>query len=392
MGQLRVGNREDGGGAKPGKEKSPLAADRREREKQYVYWLSQAPGMGAVTIKRLWERYQSFETIYNMEETALMEQGFLKANQAAGLRQWKNQLGRCREEYEQLGEKGIRFVTFLEQEYPARLSPLYASPAVLYRKGRFPDEERPTAAIIGARDCSHYGRETAERLGYLLAEAGVQVVSGMALGIDGAGHRGCLRAGKDTYGVLGSGVDICYPRSHFSMYMEIQEKGGLISEYAPGQAPKSCNFPMRNRIISGLSDVILVVEAREKSGSLITVDWGLEQGKEVFAVPGRTTDRLSQGCNRLIRQGAGILTCPEDILEFFHIPIEKRLRVDEKNENRLAKKEKMVYSCLDLQPKYIDRIVEDSGLSLGECLTLLLELELGGYIIQTAGHYYAKKL
>ncbi len=269
---------------------------------------------------------------------------------------------------------------------------MYDSPAVLYGIGRFPDEERPAAAIVGARDCSHYGRETAEALGRVLAEAGIQVISGMALGIDGAGHRGCLKGGGDTYAVLGCGVDICYPRNHFSMYMEIPQKGGILSEYRPGQPPIPGNFPARNRIISGLSDVIVVVEARAKSGSLITVDCGLEQGREIFAVPGRNTDSLSRGCNRLIRQGAGIVTCPEDILDFFQIPVKKTDGVDEKKKNGLAKKEKMVYSCLDLQPKYIDRIVEDSGLSLGECLTLLLELELGGHIIQTAGHYYAKKL
>ncbi len=363
-----------------------------KRERQYLYWLSQTPGIGAVTIKRLWDRYGSFETIYNMEETALADQGFLKQVQAAEYGRWKNCLGRCIEAYERLQDKGIDFVTFLDDQYPKRLEPLYGSPAVLYKRGRFPHEDRPTAAIIGARDCSCYGRETAGQLGEILAEAGIQVISGMALGIDGAGHSGCLKGGGDTYAVLGCGVDICYPRSHFSMYMEIPKKGGILSEFAPGQAPKAGNFPARNRIISGLADGIIVVEAREKSGSLITVDWGLEQGKEIFAVPGRSSDCLSRGCNRLIQQGAGIVTCPEDILDFFHIPETKRTGVDEKKKNGLAKKEKMVYSCLDLQPKYIDRIVEDSGLSLGECLTLLLELELGGYIIQTAGHYYAKKL
>ncbi|MCI9148606.1 MAG: DNA-protecting protein DprA [Hungatella sp.] len=348
--------------------------------------------MGAVTIKRLWDRYHSFENIYNMEETPLREQGFLNINQAKGFKQWKGRLEQCRDAYGKLGDKGIRFVSFLDGEYPGRLRQLYASPAALYVRGRLPGEDRPTAAIVGARDCSHYGRETAELLGRALGEAGIQVVSGMALGIDGAGHRGCLKAGGDTYGVLGCGPDICYPRSHFSMYMEIPEKGGLIAEYGPGQSPKASYFPMRNRIISGLSDAVIVVEAREKSGSLITADWGLEQGKEIFAVPGRNTDLLSRGCNLLIRQGAGIVTCPDDILEFFGIYRDQKLIVHEKNENGLAKKEKMVYSCLDLQPKFIDRIVEECGLSLGECLTLLLELEMRGYIVQTAGHYYAKKL
>ena len=158
-----------------------------ERERQYLYWLSRAPAMGAVTIKKLWDRCRSFEAVYNMEEIALSRMGLLKENQAAGLGSWKRCLGKCREEYGALQEKGIRFVTFLEEAYPGRLKDLDGSPAVLYGIGRFPDEERPAAAIVGARDCSHYGRETAEALGKVLAEAGVQVISGMALGIDGAG-------------------------------------------------------------------------------------------------------------------------------------------------------------------------------------------------------------
>ncbi len=361
-------------------------------EKEYLYWLLQVPFIGAVAIKRLWDNYHSFMYIYNMEETELKEKGLLNSRGADNFKEWKKYLAKCLDQYYKLGEKGIQFVTFLEEEYPKRLRPFYESPVGLYVKGNLPEEKRPTAAIIGARSCSHYGKESAELLGRTLAGAGIQVISGMALGIDGAGHRGVLKAGGDTYAILGCGVDICYPQTHFSMYLEILEKGGIISEYKPGEPPIACNFPMRNRIISGLSDVIIVVEARKKSGSLITVDCGLEQGKDIFAVPGRFSDELSEGCNQLIRQGAAIMSSPEDILEYFQLHMPQKLRLDEKNKNRLANSEKMLYSCLDLQPKFIDRIVEESGLSLGECLTLLLELELGGRIVQTANHYYAKKL
>lgn len=363
-----------------------------DREKVLLYWLSGLADTGAITIRKLWDRHRSFERIYNMEGKALKEQGLLKEKAAAGFESWKSHLQESLEEYEKLEERGIRLVTFLEEEYPGRLRSLYGSPVLLYVKGSLPQEERPAAAIVGARDCSHYGKEAAQLLGETLAGAGIQVISGLAFGIDGAGHRGALKAGGDTYGILGCGVDICYPRQHISMYMEMQEKGGIISEYRPGEAPKPGNFPMRNRIISGLADTVIVVEARERSGSLITADCGLEQGKEIFAVPGRLSDPLSRGCNQLIRQGAGIVTTPEDVLEYFQIHMEKKLRLHEKSENGLAKNEKMVYSCLDLQPKFIDRIVEESGLSLGECLTLLLELELGGHIVQTTSHYYAKKL
>jgi len=369
-----------------------LKGQDEEREKRYLYWLSGIPSMGAITIGRLWDRHHSFETIYNMEGKQLKSQGLLREKTGKEFDSHKRCFKEAMEEYERMREAGVRFLAFWEEEFPKRLLPIYGRPACVYVRGSLPREDCPSAAIVGARTCSQYGSQMAEYLGRSLSESGVQIVSGMALGIDGAGHKGALLAGGNTYAVLGCGVDICYPKSHYSMYFKIMEKGGVISEYRPGEAPAARNFPMRNRIISGLSDVIIVVEAREKSGSLITVDCGLEQGKEIFAVPGRITDSLSQGCNELIRQGAGMVTSPEDILEFFQIHMGKRLRLHEKNENGLAKKEKMVYSCLDLQPKFIDRIVEESGLSLGECLTLLLELELKGRIIQTASHYYAKKL
>lgn len=225
-----------------------------------------------------------------------------------------------------------------------------------------------------------------------LSKRGIGIVSGLAAGIDGAGHRGALKVNGDTYAVLGSGINICYPRENYRLYQEIAEKGGIITEYMMSEAPKPQNFPMRNRIISGLSDVILVIEARERSGSLITANLGLEQGKEIFALPGRVSDPLSKGCNRLIKEGAGILLGPEEVLEYFEIRAEKILRVDENNKNGLAKKEKMVYSCLDLQPKNLEEVVILSGLSVSECMNALLSLELKGIVEQTSHQYYGMKL
>ena len=227
-------------------------------------------------------------------------------------------------------------------------------------------------------------------LGRELGSAGIQIVSGLALGIDGAGHQGALDVDGKTFAILGSGVDVCYPKGHWRLYEQMQRQGGVISEFPLGTAPMASHFPMRNRLISGLADVIIVVEAREKSGSLITVEQGLEQGKEIYAVPGQITDHLSMGCNQLIQQGAGILTSPDDIFDYFQIG--KKLRLREKNKNGLAKNEKMVYSCLDFHPKYIDQVVEESGLPLGEVMILLLELENKGYIQQPVNHYYVKKL
>ena len=211
--------------------------------------------------------------------------------------------------------------------------------------------------------------------------------------IDGAGQEGALRNGGASCAVLGSGIDVCYPSSNQRLYRALLERGGILSEYGPGESPLSWHFPCRNRIISGLSDAVIVVEARARSGSLITADLALEQGKEVFAFPGRRTDPLSAGCNGLIRQGAAMVTSPEDILDFFqlkHECIRGKKKKEKKTEKTLAKTEKMVYSCLDFKPKHLDDIITRCGLEIGECMGILLELELGGYVFRSANHYYGK--
>lgn len=218
------------------------------------------------------------------------------------------------------------------------------------------------------------------------------MVSGLARGTDSAAHRGALQAGGRTAAVLGSGVEVCYPRENQALYREIGEKGCLISEFGPWDSPLAGNFPMRNRIISGMSDAVVVVEAREKSGSLITAALALDQGREVLAVPGRRTDPLSAGCNRLIKSGAQLTDTPGDVLELLRIQSGKLGGLQEKNGKGLAKKEKMVYSCLDLQPKFLDEIAGQSGLPVGECMGILLELEWKGYVVRTANQYYGKKL
>ena len=207
----------------------------------------------------------------------------------------------------------IRCVRKEDPDYPGRLKELPDMPGCLYVLGDLPGEE-PSAAIVGARMCSPYGEEQAFRFGKALAANGVQVISGMALGIDGYAQEGALAGGGRTFAVLGCGADVCYPRAHAELYRQIRRTGGILSEALPGEDPKPWYFPRRNRIISGLSDLVLVIEARQKSGSLITVSLGLEQGRSVYAVPGRIGDALSDGCNALIAQGAGIAVSPEAVL------------------------------------------------------------------------------
>ena len=208
--------------------------------------------------------------------------------------------------------------------YPGRMKSLSNMPDTLYYTGKLPSDGRPACAIIGARLCSPYGREAAYSFARILSKEGVQIISGMAVGIDGYAQEGALDAGGDTFAVLGSGVDICYPRSNGSIYRRLLQNGGILSELPPGTPPLSYHFPSRNRIISALADIVLVVEAKARSGSLITVDFALSQGKPVYAVPGRVGDHLSDGCNSLIADGAGIAYAPEAILKELHLLEETR--------------------------------------------------------------------
>lgn len=200
--------------------------------------------------------------------------------------------------------------------YPKRLMPYKDMPERIYVKGELPSDEKPTVAIVGARMCSAYGRSQALRFSRILAEHGVQIISGLAYGIDALAHRGAINGGGTTFAVLGCGADICYPKENYPLLLDLLEQGGgILTEFAKGDPPLAWHFPLRNRVISALADVVLIIEAKEKSGSLITADYALEQGKTIFALPGRIDDKLSIGCNRLIAQGASIATSPEDVLE-----------------------------------------------------------------------------
>ena len=232
----------------------------------------------------------------------------------------------------------IRCIEKTDPEYPQVMKQYPSMPSKLFVKGRLPDPDRRTVAVIGARMCSPYGRIQAFQYAKILSMAGVQIISGMALGIDSEGHKGALEGKMPTFAVLGSGVDVCYPKSNRKLYERILwENGGIISECPLGSGPVSWHFPARNRLISALSDAVLVVEAKENSGSLITAGFALEQGKMVYAIPGAVTDALSRGCHKLIYDGAGIAYCPEIILEELGISSEKEIQTEEKNNLGLAR-------------------------------------------------------
>lgn len=355
----------------------------------YEYWLASAVPLPDRKKRLLREAYGTGKAIYYIEEMQLRFLDFLTNEDAEAVLRARREKD-VRAAWEQMKKKDVRFVPYFSGEYPDRLAHIADAPYALYVKGSLPEEDRPSVAIVGARKCTPYGESMALEYGERLAENGVQIVSGMAKGVDGAGQRGALNAGGTTYGVLGCGVDVCYPRDHMGLYKDIQARGGVLSEQPLGRPPLPMHFPARNRIISALSDVVLVMEARERSGSLITADMALEQGKDVYALPGPVTSRLSQGCHHLIRQGAGILISPEELMRELGICEKKPPQKSDKIQKMLENHENLVYSCLGLFPKGLDRLAAETGLGVRELFDVLVSLELKGYIREISKNYYAR--
>ena len=293
---------------------------------------------------------------------------------------------------EEKPEEKILRISSKSAEYPEKLNNYPKMPEILFVKGRLPDRKKPSIAIVGARACSTYGRIQAFRYAKVLSSAGVQIISGMAYGIDAEAHKGALEGGTATYAVLAGGVDICYPAGNKALYERIlREGGGIISEQPPGMRARNYFFPARNRIISGLADMVLIVEAREKSGSLITAQWALDQGKTVYAIPGPVNEELSIGCHKLIYDGAGIAYSPEILHRVLGMIYEYKVKSDSKNDLGLASDLKLVYSCLDLRPKSTDFLIQKTGLPPRQIGSLLLELKLSGLIREIGRHYYIKE-
>lgn len=285
--------------------------DHDMERRKYACWFYGAPGIGDRTMAKMSALCPDFQESYLAGET--LWRRVLTTRQLEGLRRHARDTDPDTF-YDGMLKKGIWFASLHDADYPRRLRNIPDPPFALFVKGRLPEEDVPSVAVVGARDGSEYGRYVAAGIGRALGESGIQVISGMARGIDGISQNAALEAGGRSFGVLGCGVDVCYPASNRSLYEKLCERGGILSAYAPGTEARPQNFPPRNRIVSGLADALIVVEARNKSGTLITVDMALEQGKDVYAAPGRVTDRLSDGCNNLIRQGAGVFLSPEEFL------------------------------------------------------------------------------
>ncbi len=301
--------------------------------------------------------------------------------------------------------KNIKIVTLDDPDYPERLASISAPPLALFMRGRTEllDYENGLG-VIGSRRPTHYGVTMADEFSKSLSRKGFTIISGMAMGIDAMAHQAALESGGNTIAVFGGGVDICYPQTNYDIFLEMCEKGLILSEYEPGEAHVSIHFPARNRIISGLSDAVLVVEAALRSGTLITADFALEQNKDVFAVPGRVTDMLSKGTNNLIKQGAILADSPADILiymfgpdEFYKSTGTKRdeaatekssQKVVDQPRAPLNEKQKKLLSVLGFEPVFIDDLIRINDMNITDTLHQMKVLTDLGYVRVVEQSYY----
>lgn len=366
-------------------------------EEMYYYWLHNVEGIGTKTMEKILKRTTPKALYHCPDIKKTFAAKELSEKQKKSL-EISRETWDLKKEWERLQKRGIELSIKGTAAYPDKLETISDPPLVLYRKGSREVFEKPSVAVVGARACSPYGSDMAKELGQEMARMGIVVVSGMAKGIDGICQWSALEKGGKSIGVLGCGVEICYPSENRRLYERLKESGCLVSENLPFQSPKAGLFPLRNRIISGLADIVVVVESGERSGTLITVDMALEQGKDVYAVPGRVTDPVSKGCNALIRQGAGMILSVQDFLE----EICPRLKIKYEKQERLSiadltKEEKQVLQVMNesffsMEDIYQRMRKKDSSCSLEDVMETVLKLQLKKILQEENGYYVCNKL
>lgn len=360
----------------------------------YCSWIAlrAVAGVGPVLFRRLLERFETPEHVFSAVPGALAAVRGVTPQIVEALAD-----PACRhfaeEECRRIEAAAVRLLTFLDAAYPRRLFEIGDPPPLLYLRGAIPSWE-PAVAVVGSRRATREGLKAAERLSSELASSGVLVVSGLARGIDTAAHRGALAGGGQTVAVLGCGLDVDYPPENGPLAHQIAGQGCIISEFPMTTQPLAEHFPRRNRIISGLSRGVLVVEAVEKSGSLITARYALDQGREVMAVPGPISTAACRGSNRLIKQGAQLVDCVEDILDAVRISrSEHALPLFKQHTSpsrcSLTPREAAVYELVAQGPRHLDEITQALELTPGEVSAMVLGLELKGMLQQLPGSYYS---
>ena len=367
----------------------------------YWVWLGNLPGIFSNKITALMEHFESIEEIYKATDY----KNIPGISRGDALILGSKDLSHAKEIIERINKLGAYILTYDDIDYPDELRKIDSPPYVLYLKGEKLSWDRLFAiGVVGTRRCTAYGAKAADNLCFDLAARGITIVSGMARGIDSAAARAALRAGGKTIAVLGSGIDVIYPPENRELMEEIEKSGTVMTEYPPGSQPMAHHFPERNRIISGLSKGVLVIEAPLKSGALITANYALEAGRDLFAVPGEIFKDNSKGTNLLIKQGARIVSSAMDIIEEYPADIEKlvpaeekpeesvnnirRITIDDEKYQALDKKEQSVISLLIEKNMHIDDISVHTGIDIGELNAMLPMLEMLGLIRKLPGDNY----
>lgn len=397
-------------------------------EQEAVIALNMISGIGSQRLKKLLEACGSASKVFLASDGKLKkieDIGNKITQEITGFRfeNLKNELALAK-------KLQLRIITLEDKEYPANLKNIYDPPICLYLKGKLLQEDTLSLAIVGSRRASFYGLSCAEKFAFALAELGITIVSGLARGIDTQAHKGALKAKGRTIAVLGSGLNCIYPLENKKLTEEISAQGALISEFPLNARPLAHNFPRHNRVISGLSQAVLVVEAARNSGALITADFALEQGRDVFAIPGKVDSATSLGTNRLIKQGAKLIDNVEDILEELKVELKEFTKAqilalslagsveriaDRKaglyakrypclsgrqalsaqevmpvSENKLSDEEKLVYNFLSDKPRYADELIEELKLPSAKVMSMLSKLEMQKMVIQRPGKLFLK--
>jgi DNA processing protein len=354
-------------------------------DKKYWIGFNLIKGIGAVRMHGLVAYFGDLESAWRADPAALTEAGLgakliervISARETVDLDQV------CAK----IEAQGIQILTWADEEYPSRLREIDQPPPILYIRGEYLQDDLFAVAIVGTRKVTSYGRQVTEEIASFLASNGITVVSGLARGVDAIAHQSALRAGGRTIGILGSGVDKIYPPEHRALAEQMMERGAVISDYAVGTPPDASNFPPRNRIISGLSLAVVVIEAAETSGALITAEFAAEQGREIFAVPGSILAPQSKGTNRLIQKGALPLLTPDDLMQALDLT-----RIGEQKSARKIlptdETEARVLGVLSSEPMHVDEIRNQANLPIEKVSATLALMELKGMVRQVGGMNY----
>ncbi len=366
--------------------------------------LNLLPGIGPIRVRRLLERFRSPERILMAAPAELTQTPGIGTEMASQIARWEDVID-LPEERRRMQDHGISALTLDDDAYPAALKEIHDPPFLLYIKGTILPRDSAALGVVGSRRMTHYGREQARKMSFQLAAAGFTIVSGLARGIDTAAHEAALAAEGRTIAVLGSGIGNVYPAENQALADRISENGAVISEFPVLYVPDKQSFPLRNRIVSGLSQGLLVVEAPVRSGSLITANQALEQGRSVFAVPGPVDRPNSEGCHRLIQQGASLVCSAQDVITELDSGMSSlNLTFDEPPEGKKAEStpksnvpapevselEEKILEELALGESTIDHLSETTGLPVGAVSAALLQLEMKCLIKQLPGKYFTK--